>query len=123
MANQTKIKETSFAVGDRVKVLQKIQEGEKVRMQPFEGIVLSIKGEGENKMFTVRKIAAGGIGVERIWPLNSPWIEAVKVIRKGKVRRAKLYYLREKQSKLKFVKETGKSGKLQKKSRPKESKK
>jgi len=119
MANQVKIGEISFAVGDKIKVLQKIQEGDKIRTQPFEGIVISIKGEGENKMFTVRKIAAGSIGVERIWPLNSPWIDNIKVIKKGQVRRAKLYYLRNTPGKLKFVHEAEKFKKPQKKSRSK----
>jgi len=96
MANQAKFKEKTFSVGDKVKVLQKIQEGDKLRIQSFEGMVIAIKGEGENKMFTVRKIAAGGIGVERIWSLNSPWIDSIKVIKKGQARRAKLYYLRKK---------------------------
>jgi len=96
MANQAKFKEKAFKVGDKVKVLQKIQEGDKLRIQSFEGMVIAIKGEGENKMFTVRKIAAGGIGVERIWSLNSPWIDSIKVIKKGQPRRAKLYYLRKK---------------------------
>jgi len=105
MALQAKIKETIFRVGDKIKVFQKIQEGDKTRTQPFEGIVIAIRGEGENKMFTVRKIATGNIGVERIWPLNSPWIEKVQVIRKGKVRRAKLYFLKESPNKLKFVQE------------------
>ncbi len=103
MANQAKVKDTLFNVGDKINVFQKIQEGDKVRTQPFEGIVLSIKGKGENKMFTVRKMATGNIGVERIWPLNSPWIEKIKIVRKGKVRRAKLNYLRKKASKLKFL--------------------
>lgn len=123
MANQVKINDTVFSVGDKVKILQKIQEGDKTRLQPFEGIVIAIKGEGENKMFTVRKIAAGGIGVERIWPLNSPWIDNIKVIKKGQVRRAKLYYLREKPTNLKFIHETEKSGKSRGKPRPKTSKK
>lgn len=95
MANQIKINDTTFAVGDTVVIYQKIQEEKKMRTQPFEGIVIGIKGRDENKSFTVRKIGAGGIGVERIWPVNSPWIEKIKVKRKGKVRRAKLYYLRE----------------------------
>ncbi|MBM3205755.1 50S ribosomal protein L19 [Candidatus Shapirobacteria bacterium] len=105
MALQAKIGQNSFAIGDKVKIYQKIQEGEKIRTQAFEGIVIAIRGEGENKMFTVRKIAAGGIGVERIWPLNSPWIEKVKVDKKGQVRRAKLYFLRKAPTKLKFVRE------------------
>jgi len=95
----------NFSVGDKIKVFQKIQEGDKIRIQPFEGIVIAIKGKGENKMFTVRKIAADRIGVERIWPLNSPWIEKIDIIKKGKVRRAKLYYLRKQPTKLKFIHE------------------
>jgi len=102
MANRIKINETTFCVGDTVSVQQKIQEGDsaagkagKTRLQKFEGIAISIKGRGVNKMFTVRKIATGNIGVERIWPANSPWIEKITVEKKGRVRRAKLYYLRQ----------------------------
>ncbi len=105
MAKEGRFNKTTFHVGDKVRVLQKIQEGDKVRNQPFEGIVISIKGSGANKTFTVRKIAVGGIGVERIWPLNSPWIEAIEVLRKAKVKRAKLYYLRTNPKKIKFVSE------------------
>jgi large subunit ribosomal protein L19 len=94
MANQAKHGETVFNVGDRVKVHQKIVEGKKERLQIFEGIVIAIRGRGENKSFTVRRIAVGNIGVERIWPLVSPWVQKIEVIRRGKVRRAKLYYLR-----------------------------
>lgn len=94
MASQIKIVETSFSVGDTVVVYQKIIEEKKTRNQPFEGIVMGIRGSGENKSFRVRKIAVGGIGVERIWPANSPWITKIKVKKQGKVRRAKLYYLR-----------------------------
>jgi len=96
MAIQGTINKTTFNVGDTIVVHQKIQEGEKIRTQPFEGVVISIKGREENKSFMVRKIAKGNIGVERIWPLSSPWIERVEVKKRGKVRRAKLYYLREK---------------------------
>ena len=99
MANQAKFGETTFSVGDTVVVSQKIVEGGKTRIQNFEGIVIAIRGRGENKTFTVRKIAVGGIGVERIWPLNSPWITKITVKKRGKVRRAKLYYLRKKTSK------------------------
>ena len=95
MANRIKINETEFCVGDQITVQQKIQEGDKVRLQNFEGVVIAVKGRGENKMFTVRKIAVGGIGVERIWPANSPWIKKITVEKKGKTRRAKLYYLRQ----------------------------
>lgn len=94
MANRIKINKTEFCVGDQISVQQKIQEEEKTKLQSFEGVVIAIKGRGENKMFTVRKIATGGIGVERIWPANSPWIKKITVKKKGKVRRAKLYYLR-----------------------------
>lgn len=87
-----------FVPGDIVKVYQKIQEGEKTRTQIFEGVVLSIKGRGENKMFTVRKLV-GDVAVERIFPINSPSIEKVvlKAHSKKKIRQAKLYYLRDKQ--------------------------
>ena len=87
-----------FVPGDVVKVHQKIQEGEKNRTQIFEGVVLGIKGRGENKMFTVRKLV-GDIAVERIFPVNSPSIEkvALKAHSKKKIRQAKLYYLRDKQ--------------------------
>lgn len=94
MANQAKFQETIFSVGDTVKVYQKIKEAGKTRLQAFQGVVIGIKGKEENKTFTVRRIAAGGIGVERIWPLFSPHISKIQVVRKGKVRRAKLYYLR-----------------------------
>jgi large subunit ribosomal protein L19 len=84
-----------FVPGDVVKVYQKIQEGEKTRTQIFEGVVLGIKGRGENKMFTVRKMV-GDVAVERIFPVNSPNIEkvALKAHSKKKIRQAKLYYLR-----------------------------
>ncbi len=113
MANQAKIGETIFHVGDTVGVHYKLIEKEKVsgkakkevkeetreRFQIFEGIVLSIRGSGENKTFTVRRISVGAIGVERIFPLNSPWIKKITVKKKGQVRRAKLYYLRDKEGK------------------------
>ena len=95
MSNRAQINKTLFNVGDTVVVSHKIQEGDKTRTQPFEGIVIAIKGSGENKSFTVRKIAVRGIGVERIWPLNSPWISRIKVKKKAKAKRAKLYYLRQ----------------------------
>ena len=91
-------KDTKFGVGDTVRVLQKIKEGDKERTQAFEGMVIGIKGREENKSFTVRRIGAQQIGVERIFPLEVPTIEKVEVVRKGTkgVRRAKLYYTREK---------------------------
>ncbi len=84
-----------FRVGDTIKVDYKIIEGEKVRTQPYQGIVISKKGEGLSKTFTVRKIGADSVGVERIFPYYSPNIEDIKVMKRGKVRRAKLYYLRD----------------------------
>jgi large subunit ribosomal protein L19 len=103
----------TFHVGDTVRVHYKLIEHEKVagktkrevkeetreRTQAFEGIVISIKGSGANCMFTVRKIGSGAIGIERIFPLLSPWIKKLEVKKTGDVRRAKLYYLRDKQGK------------------------
>ena len=83
-----------FRAGDTVTVHYRIIEGDKVRTQPFEGIVIAKRGEGVSKTFTVRKIGADGVGVERIFPLFSPNIERLVVEKTGKVRRAKLYYLR-----------------------------
>ena len=83
-----------FGVGDTIRVSYKIIEGDKVRTQPYQGIVIAVKGSGISKTFTVRKIGADGIGVERIFPLQSPNIEKIKLVKSGKVRRAKLYYLR-----------------------------
>ena len=82
-----------FRVGDTVRVDYKIKEGNKERIQAFEGIVMSIQGSGVSKNFIVRK-KSGGVGVERTFPMNSPKIDTVVVIRKGKVRRAKLGYIR-----------------------------
>lgn len=82
-----------FRVGDTVRVDVKIIEGKRERIQAFEGFVTAIQGSGIGKTFTVRKISSG-VGVERIFPMNSPKIAAVTVVRRGKVRQAKLYYLR-----------------------------
>ena len=82
-----------FRVGDTVKVNVRIIEGKRERIQAFEGIVMAIQGGGVSKTFTVRK-TSGGVGVERIFPFNSPKVDSVVVVRKGKVRRAKLNYLR-----------------------------
>ena len=79
--------------GDTVRVYFKIREGNKTRVQPFEGVVIAIKNGGVSKTFTVRKISFG-VGVERIFPYNSPLIEKIEVKQRGKVRRAKLYYIR-----------------------------
>ncbi len=84
----------SFNVGDTVRVMYKIKEGEKERVQPFEGIVIGKKGEGVSKTFTVRRIGANNIGVERIFPTYSPSINEIQIVKHGRVRRAKLYYLR-----------------------------
>ncbi|HVT44440.1 MAG TPA: 50S ribosomal protein L19 [Thermoanaerobaculia bacterium] len=83
----------AFAPGDTVKVHVKVKEGDKERIQIFQGIVISRKGGGSREMFTVRKIS-GGVGVERMFPLHSPTIDRIEVERHGRVRRAKLYYLR-----------------------------
>ena len=83
----------SFKSGDQIKVYFKVVEGENERTQVFEGVVIRVKGSGLSETFTVRKVSFG-IGVERIFPIHSPRIEKVEVVRRGKVRRAKLYYLR-----------------------------
>lgn len=96
MANHIKWQDKiEFGVGDTLKVSLTVKEGEKVRSQLFQGIVIAIRGTGEGKSFIIRKIAAGGVGVERILPINSPVINGIEIIKKGKVRRAKLYYLRD----------------------------
>lgn len=82
-----------FNSGDRIKVHVRVIEGNKERIQPYEGDVISIRGGGNDKTFTVRKIS-NGVGVERIFPFNSPRIAKIELVREGKVRRAKLYYLR-----------------------------
>lgn len=84
-----------FEIGDTVKVWVKIIEGDRERLQAFEGVVISIRGKGINRSFIVRKISYG-VGVERIFLINSPRIDHVDIVRKAKVRRAKLYYLRNK---------------------------
>jgi large subunit ribosomal protein L19 len=98
MALRIKHNEIEFGIGDRVKVHQRIKEGEKTRVQIFDGIVLSIKGRDENKMFTVRRIGEANIGIERIFPIFSPTLEKVEVVKNGTqgVNQAKIYYIREK---------------------------
>lgn len=95
---------TPFRVGDTVKVFVKVVEGDKERIQPFEGIVISRRGASIRETFMVRKISYG-VGVERIFPLHSPSIDRIEVIKKGAVRRAKLYYLRGKKGKAAKIKE------------------
>lgn len=87
-----------FAPGDTITVNVKVKEGERTRVQAYEGVVIARDGGGLNQSFTVRKISYGE-GVERVFPLFSPLIDSVKVVRRGKVRRAKLYYLRERRGK------------------------
>ena len=89
-------KDQDFFVGDTVKVNYKIKEKDKERIQAFDGIILAIQGMGENKNFIVQKNATDAVKVERIFPVNSPWIDSIKKLRspKTKIRRAKLYYLR-----------------------------
>ena len=101
---QLKENVNEFNVGDTVKVYGKIKEGNRERVQIFEGTVLKIQGGGNRTTFTVRK-ASNGIGVEKTWPLHSPNVEKVEVVRSGKVRRAKLNYLRDRVGKKAKVKE------------------
>src|SRR3989338_5889533 len=90
---ESSVKKDSFRSGDRIVVSYKITEGKKSRIQLFEGLVIAEKGSGVSRTFTIRRISAGGIGVERIFPLHSPNIASIAVKSKGKVRRAKLYYM------------------------------
>ena len=96
-----------FRAGDTVRVAVEIKEGEKTRIQNFEGVCIAIRGEGVGRTFTVRKMGANNIGVERIFPLYSDSIKDIKVVRRGRVRRAKLYYLRERRGKAARIKELG----------------
>jgi large subunit ribosomal protein L19 len=93
-----------FNVGDTGKVFTRVVEGDKERLQPFEGVVISRKGGGTRETFMVRKVSFG-VGVERIFPLHSPNIDRIEVTREGSVRRAKLYYLRQKKGKAAKIKE------------------
>lgn len=83
-----------FSIGDTIRVAVRIKEGDKERSQAFEGIVIAMHGNGASSSFMVRKIGANAVAVERIFPRYSPLIESVKLVRKGKVRRARLFYLR-----------------------------
>ena len=95
---------TSFNIGDTVRVMVKVKEGEKERIQAYEGVVIAKKGSSVRETFTVRRVSFG-IGVERTFLLHSPRIEKVIVVRKGKVRRAKIYYIRDLSGKAAKVKE------------------
>ena len=103
-AAQVKAEVPVFHVGDTVKVYGKIKEGNRERVQVFEGVVLKRQGGGARETFTVRK-SSNGVGVEKTWPLHSPNVEKIEVVRFGKVRRAKLNYLRERVGKAAKVKE------------------
>ena len=102
----TQLKENlpEIGSGDTVKVNVKVSEGNRERIQTFEGVVIAIKGVGINKLITVRKLSFG-VGVERIFPAHAPTIDSIEIIRKGKVRRSKLYYLRNRIGKSAKIKE------------------
>lgn len=93
----------SFNIGDTIRVSVKIKEGDRERIQAFEGTVIARKHGGVSETFTVRRVAHG-VGVERVFPLHSPHVEKVEIIRRGKVRRSKLYYLRDRVGKAAKVK-------------------
>ncbi|MCR5468921.1 MAG: 50S ribosomal protein L19 [Lachnospiraceae bacterium] len=103
-AQQLKAEVDDFRVGDTVKVYAKIREGNRERIQVFEGTVLKRQGGSNRETFTVRKLS-NGVGVEKTWPLHSPNVEKIEVVRRGKVRRAKLNYLRDRVGKSAKVKE------------------
>ena len=103
-AGQLKDKVDDFRVGDTVKVSAKIKEGNRERIQVFEGTVLKKQGSSNRATFTVRK-TSNGVGVEKTWPLHSPNVDKIEVVRRGKVRRAKLFYLRDRVGKKARVKE------------------
>jgi len=94
----------AFRVGDSVKIHVRVREGEKDRIQIFQGTVIAMKGGGTGSTFTVRKVS-DGIGVERIFPIHSPIIGKIEVVRRGRVRRAKLYYLRRRRGKAARIEE------------------
>ena len=103
-AEQLKEKVDDFGVGDTVRVYNKIKEGSRERVQVFEGVVLKRQGGSNRETFTIRKFS-NGIGVEKTWPLHSPNVEKIEVVRRGTVRRAKLFYLRGRIGKRAKVKE------------------
>lgn len=107
LAEQTLIDDEypEFKAGDTVNVHYRVREGDKERIQKFEGIVISRRGSGSNQTFIVRKISAGNIGVERIFPLYSPFIAKIELKKQGDIKRSKLYYLRDRQGKAARVKE------------------
>ena len=103
-AAELKNEVSEFHTGDTVKVYAKIKEGTRERVQIFEGTVIKRQGGSNRETFTVRK-SSNGVGVEKTWPLHSPFVEKIEVVRKGKVRRAKLFYLRDRVGKKAKVKE------------------
>lgn len=107
LAEQTLVKDEypDFKTGDTVNVHYRVREGDKERIQQFEGLVISRRGSGANQTFMVRKISAGNIGVERIFPLYSPFIAKIELKKQGDIRRSKLYYLRERQGKAARIRE------------------
>lgn len=100
----------NFGPGDNVRVHYKVVEGNRERIQPYEGVVIRRRGGGINENFTVRRMASHGIGVERTFPLHSPRIDRIEVLRHGRVRRAKLYYLRGRTGKAARIPERRRSG-------------
>jgi large subunit ribosomal protein L19 len=94
-----------FRAGDTLRVAVNIKEGEKTRVQNYEGLCIAIRGQGTGRTFMVRKMGANSVGVERIFPLYSASIESIEVLRKGRIRRAKLFYLRELKGKAARIKE------------------
>ena len=103
-AAQLKAEVPAFSVGDTVRVSSKVKEGNRERLQVFEGVVTKRQNGGARETFTVRKIS-NGVGVEKTWPLHSPVVAKIEVVRHGKVRRAKLFYLRKRTGKAAKVKE------------------
>ena len=95
----------TFRAGDTLRVAVRIKEGEKTRVQNYEGLCIAIRGQGTGRTFMVRKMGANSVGVERIFPLYSESIESIEVLRKGRIRRAKLFYLRELKGKAARIKE------------------
>jgi large subunit ribosomal protein L19 len=94
----------NFSPGDTIRVMVRVREGDKERLQAFEGLCMGKRGGGVNETFRVRKVSAG-VGVERVFPMHSPTLASVEVVRKGRVRRAKLYYLRKVSGKAARIKE------------------
>jgi len=100
----------AFNIGDTIRIYVKVVEGDKERLQPFEGVVIARKGSGVREAFMVRKMSFG-VGVERIFPVHSPSIDKIETIKRGKVRKAKLYYIRDKKGKEAKIKEKSREAK------------